>query len=407
MRPYFAACVVSAFLGGLLAVWLTQEDSKSSAIAQDVRRQVTPRAKQLLIDDTDVDPRLRRQRRRGAAASTAPSTSLDGFTAEESVNIAVYDRTNRSVVHITTKSGVRDTFMMLEGPSEGSGSGSVLDQQGHILTNYHVIEGANSIQVTLYNGSNYRAGLVGRDPVNDIAVLRIDAPRANLYPVVLGESSSLRVGQKVLAIGNPFGLDRTLTVGILSSLNRTLPSSRTGREMKSIIQIDAALNRGNSGGPLLNNRGHVIGMNTAIASPSGANAGVGFAIPVNTIKRVVPELIEHGRVIRPVIGIASVHESERGLTIIEVTPGGPAERAGLRGFQLVRERERRGPFIYERTYEDRSKADKIVAVDGKEVSTGDDLLDIVESKEPGDRVVVRVLRESREIDVTVTLGQAE
>jgi len=403
MRKYLVACVFSALLGGLLAIWLTLDNPKSSAVAQDQGLRATTKIEPLLIDDTDVDARLRGQRR----VSSSPSTDLRGFTAEENVNITVYDKANRSVVHITTKSQPRDMFMMLEGPSEGSGSGSVLDEQGHILTNNHVIEGANSVRVTLFNGNTYLAGLVGRDPANDIAVLQIDAPDADLYPIDLGESSSLRVGQKVLAIGNPFGLDRTLTVGILSSLNRTLPSSRTGREMKSIIQIDAALNRGNSGGPLLNSGGQVIGMNTAIASLSGANAGIGFAIPVNTIKRVVPELIEHGRVIRPVIGIASVHESERALTIIEVIPGGPADEAGLRGFRVVRERERRGPFIYDRTYEDRDYADQIIAVDGRPVSTGDDLLDHIESKKPGDRVIVRVLREGREIDVPVTLGQSE
>ena len=397
MRKHLATCLLSAFCGALLAVWVVRSDSRfSGAYAQDAGP-TAPGA--LSIADDDID-------RRGGGGRTATATDAGGLTPEEMVNIRVYDRVNRSVVHITTKSVSREMFFTLEAPTEGSGSGSVLDRRGHILTNYHVIEGANETRVTLFNGDTYRAGLVGRDPVNDIAVLKIDAPPNDLFPVEMGESSNLSVGQKVLAIGNPFGLDRTLTVGILSSLNRILPS-RAGRDMKSIIQIDAALNSGNSGGPLLNSSGLVIGMNTAIASPSGANAGVGFAIPVNTIQRVVPDLIEHGRVLRPVIGIASVHESERGLKIIDVTPGGPAQRAGLRGFRLVRSRERRGGFILDQTYLDRDHADLIVAVDGRHITTGDELLEIVESKQPGDRLVVRVLRDGRHLDVTVTLGVNE
>jgi S1-C subfamily serine protease len=281
-----------------------------------------------------------------------------------------------------------------------------LDQEGHVLTNFHVVEGANEIRVTLADGQTYDAGLVGRDPANDIAVLRIEAPRESLVPVELGDSSGLRVGQRVFAIGNPFGLERTLTVGTLSSLNRRLPS-RTGRDMKSIIQVDAALNRGNSGGPLLNSHGQLIGMNTAIASSTGENTGVGFAIPVNTIKRVVPQLIEHGRVIRPVIGIASVFETNRGLVIIELVPGGPAERAGLSGFRLMTKRERRGPFVYERQYIDREHADVILAADGKPVRSGDELLDLVDAKKPGDQMIVRILREGREVDVLVILGASE
>jgi S1-C subfamily serine protease len=216
----------------------------------------------------------------------------------------------------------------------------------------------------------------------------------------------LRVGQKVFAIGNPFGLERTLTVGIISSLNRTLPS-RSARTMKSIIQIDAALNRGNSGGPLLDNRGFVIGMNTAIASRTGQNTGVGFAIPVSTVRRVVPQLIEDGRVIRPDIGITRVYQTDNGLVIATMTPGGPAERAGLRGFRIIRERRQRGPFLYEQTRIDRSYADMIVAVEGQPIRTADEFLTQIETRQPGDVVTLTVVRSGRELKIRVPLEAEE
>ncbi len=218
---------------------------------------------------------------------------------------------------------------------EGSGSGSVIDKLGHILTNYHVVEGARNVNVTLFNGEAYPAELVGQDPDNDIAVLKITAPDDQLFPIPIGDSSRLRVGQRILAIGNPFGLERTMSDGIISSLNRQLPT-RNRRTMKSIIQIDAALNQGNSGGPLLNTRGELIGMNTAIATSTGDNAGIGFSIPANTIRRVIPQLIENGRVIRPTIGITRVFETEEGIgiVVVDVTPGGPADQAGIQASRL-------------------------------------------------------------------------
>ena len=327
------------------------------------------------------------------------------FTPEEQVNIAVYENVNQSVVHITTRA-VRSEMMFDVTPTEGSGSGSVLDKEGHILTNFHVIEGAQQIRVTLANGNSFAAGLVGQDPSNDIAVLRIEAPGEELHPITLGNSASLKVGQKIYAIGNPFGLERTLTIGIISSLNRTL-MSRNRRTIKNIIQIDAALNRGNSGGPLLDSHSRFVGMNTAIASTTGENTGVGFSIPVNTIKRVVPQLIEHGQVTRPDLGIARVYQREDGLMIAAVTPGGPAERAGLMGFRLVRTRSRRGPYIVEQTRIDQSQADMIVGIDGKRVRTVDEMLTLVEQKKPGDRALVSVVREGRQVDVEVTLGASE
>jgi S1-C subfamily serine protease len=237
-------------------------------------------------------------------------------------------------------------------------------------------------------------------------VIRIDVSPERLHPVELGDSERLRVGQKVFAIGNPFGLERTLTTGIISSLNRQLPS-RGGRTMKSIIQLDAALNRGNSGGPLLDSRGRLIGMNTAIASETGENTGVGFAIPVNTVRRVVPQLLEYGKVIRADIGITRVFQTERGLLVVTVARGGPAERAGLQGFRLVRKENRRGPFVFSETHIDPDSADLILAVDGQKCRTVDELLSAIESKKPGEQALVTIERQGNELQVPIVLGAGE
>jgi S1-C subfamily serine protease len=295
---------------------------------------------------------------------------------------------------------------MFESLDEGAGSGSVLDKQGHILTNYHVVEGAREIEVTLFDGKSYEARLVGRDPSSDVAVLRIAAPPETLFPIRFGDSSRLKVGQRVFAIGNPFGLDRTLSTGVISSLNRSLPA-RNSRTIKSVIQIDAAINPGSSGGPLLDSRGRLIGMNTAIASRTGQNTGVGFAIPVSIASRVVPQLIQRGHVIRPDTGITRVYQSDRGLLVATMTPGGPAEAAGLKGIKVIRQRKRNGPFVYETESLDRSGADLIVAVDGEHVTSADEFLDIVESKRPGEEVTLTVVRQNREVDVRLRLGAGE
>ncbi len=329
----------------------------------------------------------------------------DGLTAEERVNVMVYENCNRSVVNISTR-GVREaTIFMIDVPTEGAGSGSILDKQGNILTNYHVIENAREIEVTLFDGSTHEAELVGKDSATDIAVIRITTTPDKLFPVVYGDSARLKVGQRVFAIGNPFGLERTLTTGIVSSLNRQLPS-RTGRTMKSIIQIDAAINPGNSGGPLLDSRGRLIGMNTAIASRTGQNTGVGFAVPVSNIARVVPQLLQQGRVVRPDIGIQIVFQTERGLLIAKLAPGGPAERAGLRGPKVVRERKRQGPFVTENELIDRAAADLIVGVDGQRLTTADEFLSAIESRNPGDETVITVVREGRLVDIPVRLGES-
>ncbi len=339
------------------------------------------------------------------SSSPSPAIAQD-FTADERVNIRVYETVNRGVVNITTKSVRGDNFFSMEVPSEGSGSGSVIDRKGHILTNFHVIDGARQVHVALYDGQEYPAQLVGRDASTDIAVLKIDAPSESLFPVLLGDSSGLRVGQRVFAIGNPFGLERTLTTGVISSLNRSI-SSRNGRKIKSIIQTDAAINPGNSGGPLLGSHARLIGMNTAIASKTGQSAGIGFAIPARTIARIIPQLIENGRVVRAEIGISRVLESDQGLLVVAVSKGGPAEKAGIQGFRLVRLRRRNGPFIEETTRVDRSAADLVTAVDGHKVTSAEEFLTLIEAKKPGERVKLSLLRKNKPVVVTVTLSADE
>ncbi len=337
------------------------------------------------------------------ALSTAQQLNEANYLPEERVSIAVYERCNRSVVHIATKSVSVDSFSQLK-LREGSGSGSVLDKEGLILTNYHVIEGARAISVGLHNGLFYDAELVGQDPDTDIAVLRIKAPSENLFPVSLGESEDLRVGQRIYAIGNPFGLERTMSTGMISSLDRQIPA-KTGRSMRSLIQLDATLNQGNSGGPLLNTRGQQIGMNTAIISSDGDSAGVGFAIPSSTIRRIVPQLIQHGKVIRASIGISRVYESDQGLLIVSTVPGGPAERSGLKGFHLVKQVSRKGIYQVEQAYYDTSSADLILAVDGKPVQSADHLLSLIETRRPGDVVQLTVQRDGQRLNVPVKLGE--
>ncbi len=339
------------------------------------------------------------------AASSGADSLTEQLLPEERVNIAVYEHCNRSVVHIATRSVGIESFQQLS-MREGSGSGSVLDTSGMIVTNQHVIDGAKEISVSLFNGLSYPAVLVGQDPDTDIAVLKIDAPEDQLIPLSWGTSQSLRVGQKIYAIGNPFGLERTMSTGMISSLNRQIPS-RARRTMRALIQIDADLNQGNSGGPLLNTRGQLIGMATAIMSSSGDSSGVGFAIPVSTLERIVPQLISHGRIIRPTIGITRVYENDSGLLIVDVASGGPAEKAGLQGFRLVTKTLRQGPYRYEQSSIDTSAADLIQSIDDQPVRTADDLLMHIERKNPGDTVRLGIVREGRNIVVPVILGQSD
>lgn len=335
------------------------------------------------------------------AVNALPAVDSEEYLLpEERINIAVYERCNQSVVHIATRSLAMEAFQQVS-VRKGSGSGSVLDKQGMILTNYHVIEGAREVSVSLFNGVSYPAQIVGQDKETDIAVLSIDAPAEQLQPIAWGDSQSLRVGQKIYAIGNPFGLERTMSTGMISSLNRQIPSSE-GRTMRSLIQIDASLNQGNSGGPLINTRGQLIGMNTAIMSSDGDSAGVGFAIPVSTLARIVPQLLEHGRVVRPTIGITRVYETESGLLIVSLASGGPADRAGLKGCLVPRIHNQ---VIYVEI--DTAHADLVFSVDRFQVRTADELLSRIENKKPGESVTLGVLRGGRSIEVSVTLGHPD
>ncbi len=392
MRTMFI-CTFSAFLGSVLTFWMSHSVSTlPSAQAQGVLR-----------------PRLRVPPNPSAPVRTTPSTTaMGGLTPDEAVNVAVYEKCNRSVVNISTTSVryVESFLMAIPEKETGNGSGAVLDRSGHILTNFHVVQGAKQIEVTLFNERSYPAEVVGADPVNDIVILKIKAAPEELYPVTFGDSDRLKVGMRVFALGNPFGLDRSMSQGIVSSLNRTLEVQEDW-VIKSIIQIDAAINPGNSGGPLLDTQGNMIGMNVAIATRLGErygqSAGIGFVIPINLIKRILPELIAHGRIIRGEVGITHVTESENGLRVIRMEPGGPAERAGLRGPKVTR--QRRGPFVVERI--DRSVADVIVAIDGQPVATATEFHSVLEGKRPGDVVTMTILRDGRTINIPITLGGEE
>jgi S1-C subfamily serine protease len=328
-----------------------------------------------------------------------PTELLKKEDADEQINIRVYAAVNRSVVNITTASEASGFFG--DETTTGTGSGFVIDRQGHILTNFHVVEGAESVQVTLFDGTTHEAKVIGVDASNDVAIVRVQVSADRLYPVSTGDSSHLLVGQKVLAIGNPFGLERTLTTGIISSLDRTL-RAKNGRMIKGIIQTDAAINPGNSGGPLLDSRGEVIGMNTAIISQVGQSAGISFAVPISAIKRIIKPLIEHGHVIRADLGVTRVFTTNEGLVVMGLTEDGPAERAGI---QPIRTKVVRYGLALVRRL-DPDSADVIVAIDGKRVHNVDELLSEVESHAPGDVVRVTILRQGRKMEIPVTLTQS-
>lgn len=375
---HLATCIFSAILASGLTLWLNTPSVSTSAHAQSVQ------------------PRLPAV---GQQARQLPNVyDRNGLTPEEAVGVFIYEQNNRSVANIMTK--VRRQGLFAQGDEEGSGSGCVLDKKGHVLTNYHVIEGAREVSVTLFDGVSYPAELVGVDPINDTAVIRIDAPADVLIPCRIGDSSKMKVGMKVFAIGNPFGYERTLSSGVISSLNRSLQVTEA-RSIKSIIQIDASINPGNSGGPLFDSKGRLIGMNTAIASKTGQSAGIGFAIPMNLLARIVPQLIKNGRIVRADIGIVRVYETTEGLLIKTLDPRGPAARAGLKGPQVVE--VRRGPFILEGL--DRAAADLIVGVDDKTTKTTEEFLNYIDSKKPGDEVLVQIVREGRRLSIPVVLGE--
>jgi S1-C subfamily serine protease len=341
----------------------------------------------------------------GGKVEITEAAGSEPLDQEEQNNISVYHKNIGSVVNVTSKVVAFDFFYGLV-PQEGQGSGFIIDHQGHVLTNYHVIADARQVEVTLHNRKKYRATVIGSDRSHDLAIIQIKAP--DLTAMTLGDSRNLQVGQKVYAIGNPFGLAGTLTSGIVSSIRSVQEPG--GMTIDEAIQTDAAINPGNSGGPLLNSHGEVIGINTMIASNPGVgqSAGIGFAIPINTAKAVLNDLLTLGRVRRPALGVLTLPVSpdiagdlglvsDYGLLIVRVTPGGAAERAGLRGGT---ERAYLGnmPIMV--------GGDLIVAIDGQEVREQQDLAQIMNNHRAGDAVKVTIYRGKRKMDVNVTLGEA-
>ncbi len=346
-----------------------------------------------------------------ANTGNVSADALAAFDAAEQVVIQVYETVGPAVVNITSRTYTYDFFLNLV-PQEGTGSGFVIDKQGHIVTNYHVVEGAKEIEVAMADGSKVTGRVVGTDPSNDLAVISVSVPPDELHPVTLGDSSNLRVGQRVIAIGNPFGLERTLTTGVISSLGRTIQSP-DNRFIGEIIQTDAAINPGNSGGPLLDSRGRVIGVNSQILSPSQASAGIGFAIPVGTVRRVVPELIATGHYRHPWLGAElfdiTPEEAQalrkanlpmpvdQGVLVVGVYERGPAAKAGVRGGT---QRVRMGNLILP------LGGDVIVGVDGRPVTSQKDLTVYLESKtKVGQEVRLDVQSGNEKRTVTVILGE--
>ena len=318
------------------------------------------------------------------------------LTSGEKSTIALFRQASPAVVHITAIAVQRDLFTLnLYQIPEGTGSGFIWDNSGKIITNFHVIQNADVAQVTLGDQTTWKARRVGMAPDKDLAVLHIDAPASRLQPIPVGTSKDLMVGQSVFAIGNPFGLDQSLTTGVISALGREIESV-TRRPIQGVIQTDAAINPGNSGGPLLDSAGRLIGVNTAIYSPSGASAGIGFAIPVDTVNRIVPELIRYGKVIRPGIGIQIAEDQiadrlgVKGILVVEVIPGSSAAKAGIRPTQ----REGSGRVHL---------GDVITAIDGKKVESANELFILLENYKIGDIVNITLLREGKTSQTKITL----
>jgi len=333
-------------------------------------------------------------------AGPRPVTARGDLAADEKSTIDLFKVVSPSVVYITTLTRQQDffSFRALEVP-QGAGSGFIWDDQGYVVTNYHVIAEARGARVTLADRSTWQAQFVGAEPDKDLAVLKIDAPKNLLPPIPVGTSADLQVGQKVFAIGNPFGFDQTLTTGVISSLGREIVSA-TQRPIQGVIQTDAAINPGNSGGPLLDSAGRVIGINTAIVSPSGAYAGIGFAVPVDVVNRIVPQIIRGEKIKKPGLGIHPVEDywvrrfGLEGVLFSGVIEGSGAEKAGLRPTVA----DARGRVLL---------GDLIVAVDGKPIRNSNDLYRVLDNHEVGDTVKVTIQREDRRGDVEVTLQAVE
>jgi S1-C subfamily serine protease len=341
----------------------------------------------------------------GADAAARGDSRDAALTDEESINVRVYRQASPAVANILTKATEYD-FFMDPVAVEGAGSGFVIDPRGYILTNFHVVENAQTIAVILGDQSRYQAKFIGADQRNDVALIKVETKGKQLAALTLGDSSALQVGQKVLAIGNPFGFQSTLTTGVVSALGRTVQTSQT-TIIDAAIQTDAAINHGNSGGPLLNSHGEVIGISSAIYTPSGTTAGIGFAIPVNTAKLIAHDLMTEGHVRRAFLGVQTLPVSEwlaealglpvqDGLLVETVTRGGPAASAGIHGGDRTATAGMRRIYI---------GGDVIVAVDGQKVANQLDLNVILNRKRPGDKIAVTVYRGGKKMDIRVTLSE--
>ncbi len=395
LQPFLTGILITIFVLSLLKIIKNQ-----SADAQLVPNTATPAPVSTEVDTTS-----------GIANTQTVNSSSALFRErynellpEERVSALIYEHHNKSVVNIETVF-IRQARFMMQEEAEGRGSGIVLNQQGLILTNFHVVEKADTISVTLYNGETYRAKKIGEDPNTDIAILKISAPTESLVPIQFGDSSKLLVGQLVYAIGNPFGHDRTMTRGIVSNLNRTISSPNRFRQIKGVIQIDAAINPGNSGGPLFDSLGRMIGMNTAIASRIGENTGVGFAIPANTIQRISTILVQSGKVVRGDIGIVQVTETEYGLLPVLIDNDGAADRAGLQGRKLVLARfsQNGNDYITEKVINPEKGFDIIIGVNGNPTKTGEEFITAVEEHKPGETIQLDIIRNRKKTSISVVL----
>lgn len=336
-----------------------------------------------------------------SAGTQARTLDYLSFATEDEANTTeIFEKASPAVVYVTNTALRRSRFSLnVQEIPRGSGTGFVWDDNGLIVTNFHVIAGAHRLTVTLPDRSEHAAEVIGVAPEKDLAVLRIAEPPKELTTLPLGDSSELTVGRKVLAIGNPFGLDTTLTTGIVSALGREI-RAWGGRKIRGVIQTDAAINPGNSGGPLLNSLGQLVGVNTAIYSPSGASAGIGFAIPVNTVKDVVPQLISYGRILRPIIGVELASDRwikrnrVKGVPVVRAFPGLPADRAGMTG-------------AYRNQYGEIILGDIITRINGEEVRTQDDFFSQLEKGSPGDQIEIETLRNKKKQRYTVTLIESE